>query len=170
MPTRHHTPPARPEELSDKKLAELWRGGKTAAAAFLHSILWVEYPSTDFRITLDWETAVPLLARMSPCNDFCHRRVLGALLHVDRLIPRADFGPNNPNTGMRTYDLALGCEGSNVMYLTRHERLGEDGLTEEQIREIEWTMTWAQADEVGHEVRANAVDGYRVIEFRFWWD
>lgn len=166
------TPSASLTEMTDHEMGCLRLSGDRTHAALLHTALWECASSHQFRIELDWNTAIPLLARMSPYNAFSPSKVIGALRHIDSIIPRADYGPGNPNNGSRTFTLAPGCEGSDVLYLIRREFHPREPLTRRQIVDIENAMHWADADEVSHVIHEHRLlgPGNRDIEFRFWWD
>lgn len=165
-------PSAALDELTDHELAQLRHCGKASRAAILHAALWECAPSLQFRIELERETAIPLLARMAPCNSFYPSKVIAALRYIDGIIPRADYGPSNPNNGERTFAFAPGVEGSEVIYLIRREFHPRNPLTDRQIAEIERAMRWAEADEVSHDVQEHSFlgPGNRTVEFCFWWD
>jgi hypothetical protein len=89
-----------------------------------------------------------------------------------RCAPFVAHASDNPNTGSCTYKLALGCEGSDVIYLVRREfHLGQP-VSKGKIAEFERAMRWAEADEISHDIQAHPVLGHgnRTVEFRFRWD
>ncbi len=77
--------------------------------------------SLNFRIELPWEAALEFIRYVGRYNGFQPHRVIAALERVDELIPRKDYGANNPNTGQRSFQISVGREGSPVVYLDRYE-------------------------------------------------
>ena len=128
--------------------------------------------SLDFRIELPYDTAVGFLRRIDKYNEFEAGRVIEALEHIDQLIPRMNGGPGNPNNGNRDYRIAIGREGSPVIYLERREYATKCPIAEKSMKDIcEEMKLWASADDATYQVEEFTSFGKtRNITFRFWWD
>lgn len=127
--------------------------------------------SLHFQVELDFDEACQFIRRIDRYNDFDWAHVLDALDHIDRLIPRRRYGPNNPNNGQRDYTLRIGREGSPVLYLDRLEFYDKDRLSDDRIKAIcEEMELIGMADEADASVEPAAIPDGRHIIFRFWWD
>lgn len=130
--------------------------------------------SSEFRIRLDFDSAVSFIRRIGEWNEFQPEVVIEELENIDRRIPRTYYGPGNPNNGQRTYTLSVGRENSPVIVLERYEfdHGAASRLSDGDIRAICDTMEYiARADEAHadvHELPAGF--GGRKVTFRFWWD
>jgi hypothetical protein len=128
--------------------------------------------SRNFRVELPYDTAIAFIRRIDTYNAFEAGRVIDALEHADRLIPRINSGPGNPNNGNRDYRIIVGSEGSPVIYLERTEFATAAPMAETAMKDIcEEMRIWALADEADYEVHDSKFCGpSRKITFRFWWD
>ena len=128
--------------------------------------------SLNFRVELPYDTALALIRRIDTYNAFEAGRVIDALERADRLIPRINGGPGNPNNGNRDYRISIGREGSPVIYLERFEHGPKAPITETAMKDICREMTiWGLADEAHFHVdQFQSLPEYRKITFRFWWD
>lgn len=127
--------------------------------------------SLHFQVELDFDQACRFIRRINQYNDFHWGHVLDALDHIDRLIPRRSYGPNNPNNGQRDYTLKIGREGSPVIYLDRLEFFDKEQLSDERIKAIcEEMELIGMADEADASIESAAIPNGRHISFRFWWD
>jgi hypothetical protein len=129
--------------------------------------------SLHFRIQLPWEQALHFLRRIDRYNDFDAERVVESLERADLAIPRTYCGAQNPNEGQRDFTIAVGREGSPVIYLQRHEFTGRVAMQEASMKAIRNDMKFfGLADEadyyVDHLPRLGRSS--RKITFRFWWD
>jgi hypothetical protein len=127
--------------------------------------------SGQFRIEMPYEEACQFIHRIEEYNEFESGSVLDALDNIDRLIPRKFYGEGNPNNGERAYSIALGREGSPVIYLELYEWDGVDRLSNERMKLICQEMELnGRADEADCDVRPTIGPESRKITFRFWWD
>ncbi len=127
--------------------------------------------SLDFQIELDFDQTCRFIRRIDRYNDFHWAHILGALDHIDRLMPRCSYGPANPNTGRRDYTLKVGREGSPVLYLDRIEFSEKEPLTDERMKAIcDEMRRVGMADEADATVEPIDVLNGRHVSFRFWWD
>jgi hypothetical protein len=128
--------------------------------------------SLNFRIELPFLDALEFISQIGQYNNFQAETVIDSLERVDRLIPRASYGPENPNNGQRNFKISIGREGSPVVYIDRHEfSLNENWLDEPTMKAICREMELcALADESDYTVHDLLGFGGRRIEFRFWWD
>ena len=120
--------------------------------------------SRNFRVELPYDTAIAFIRRIDTYNAFEAGRVIDALEHADRLIPRIN--------GNRDYRIIVGSEGSPVIYLERTEFATAAPMAEKAMKDIcEEMKIWALADEADYEVHDYKFCGpTRKITFRFWWD
>lgn len=125
--------------------------------------------SLQFRIELPYDTAIAFIRRIGTYKQFEAGRVIDALERADQLIPRANYGPGNPNNGNRDYKISLGREGSPVIYLERFEYCTKAPIAEKSIKDIcEEMKIWAEADEADYQVHDYTSCGLsRKITFRF---
>lgn len=127
--------------------------------------------SLDLHIKLNWDDALGFIRQIEEYNDFRAAAVIDALETVDGMIPRTDYGPDNPNTGRRSFDISVGREGSPVIYLERKEFRKAAELSEPTMRAICSVMqAVGEADEATYEVTELTGFNGRRVEFRFWWD
>lgn len=127
--------------------------------------------SFDFHIQLDWDDAIGFVRYIEEYNDFEAPAVIAALEQIDRMIPRSDYGPDNPNTGRRDFTISVGREGSPAIYLERYELGYATPLSEYEMRAICREMqVVGRADEATYHVADLPGFRGRKIEFRFWWD
>ena len=120
--------------------------------------------SLDFRIQMNYDTAIQFIRRIGGYNEFDPEIVITALECVDRMIPRKFYNEGNPNNGERRYHISVGREGSPVIYLDLYEWDGE--------RLQDATMKCIR-DEMEVTGLADEADYWREgskVSFRFWWD
>jgi hypothetical protein len=155
MPIQTITPPA------TRKLGE-----DVFQATFPHSF--------NFRIELPFPDAMDFIRQIGPYNDFHPEAVIQAMNAVDRIIPRTQYPTDDPCNGERNYRLSVGREESPVIYIDRSElpiqRQAVAPLSDADIRAICRAMEFlGRADEAYPKVY-DFGNGYRSIQFRFWWD
>ena len=127
--------------------------------------------SHDFRIEMPFDMACQFIRRIDSYNEFDSLTVLDALGRVDRLIPRIQYGDNNPNNWQRDYKISVGREGSPVLYIERYEwGWNQSPLAQQAMADICHGMkAVGKADEVTCMVEDTGTNG-RKLTFRFWWD
>jgi len=127
--------------------------------------------SLHFQVELEFDQACRFIRRINQYNDFEWTHVVDALDHIDRLIPRRSYGPENPNNGQRDYRLRVGREGSPVLYLDRLEVGEKLPLTDASIKAIcEEMELIGGADEADASIEPLSFTNGRHVTFRFWWD
>lgn len=111
-------------------------------------------------------------------NGYYPKKVLTMIEQIDTVIPRIYYNENNPNNGSRLWEIEIGREGSPVIYIIiKVKSLGkyhiQPGLdTTVVIETCKEAARDANADEITHEIEEDntAVNGYKEIILRFWWD
>ena len=127
--------------------------------------------SGHFRIEMPYEDAYQFIRRIDQYNEFESGTVLDALESIDRLIPRKFYGEGNPNNGERAYNIALGREGSPVIYLELYEWDATERLSDDLLKLICQEMELnGRADEANCEIHRTLGPDSRKLTFRFWWD
>lgn len=127
--------------------------------------------SLHFEIELDFDATRAFIRRINQYNDFHWTHVLDALDDVDRLIPRRQYAPGNPNNGQRDYRLRIGRDGSPVLYIERLEVGNKVPLSDRSIKAICDDMERiGKADEADASIEPLSFADGRRITFRFWWD
>ena len=104
-------------------------------------------------------------------------RVLVLIGEVDRLMPRMEMGPNNPNTGRKAHRYVVGREGSRVLYVRyvrAYASLEASAGLSLRVMKLNHGVTVQYAGvnrtvPVGaSEVHDRSDDGEVIV--RFWWD
>ena len=118
--------------------------------------------SSNFRIEMDWDTALGFIRRIDQWNEFDSDAVVNVLETIDDIIPKTIDGE-------RGFRIIIGCEFSPVIYLQRYES-DDSHLTNEVMQSICTVMELcARADDAHFDIRELSGDCRR-IDFRFWWD
>lgn len=103
-------------------------------------------------------------------NDFDSSKVSHAIGKIDRLAPRKDYGPNNPNTGYTEHKWK--SVSGNEYVVMEYEFVNESQLN--RVKEF-YKTHW---EPVGKSIKADSVrfeetshgNGYHGIELIWWWD
>jgi len=122
--------------------------------------------SIDYKIALDPDEAEKFLSKAEAYNQFTSEMLVDLVKKINELIPKIDFGEDNPNTGKLHHKFRVGNEGSRVIHLEidkfympkefNYNNLGAD---------LEFLARKAKADEYW-TIRN---DNHKFI-YRIWWD
>jgi len=133
---------------------------------FLESLLQVDRWSRQWLVTLEHDQAATFLAAADCYNEFTAEGLGELLAAVDRIIPRLDYGPTNPNTGRRAYRLEVGNENSRVLYVTVPTKCGLPAGTDAIVlaERLQVAAASANADEFWD------TESQDFLRYRIWWD
>jgi hypothetical protein len=87
---------------------------------------------------------------------------------IDRIIPRINFGKNNPNNGRTFHTYFFGKEGSRVLYVELIHAYLKGGDAVVEIGKIELALRALVAQTGAEEFDADHQPGSTT--FRIWWD
>jgi hypothetical protein len=103
-------------------------------------------------------------------NGFSHKKVSKAVLELDTIAPRMDYGGNNPNTGLKMHKWKT-VSGNEYVVLD-YGFISENDLKRvKDFYKSHWNPvgTSIKADSIRFE-ESNHGNGYFGIELVWWWD
>lgn len=129
------------------------------------------------RIELPYDEILSDAEAAGDYHEFTPDRLREMLERFDQIIPRAYYNEGNPNNGERAYKLAIGREGSMVVYLNLQSLWSSENGYEaiqavsENSDELERIARQiGKADEFDITHRKDAAGYYDEVEIRIWWD
>jgi hypothetical protein len=125
------------------------------------------------KVQLPFDDIIEYVEAVGSYNNFDANKIKGFLYEMDKLIPRKNYGGDNPNNGLRDYKISFGREGSPVMYVEMFYYADVRSFAEvkknwDEIKRLSEIM--ALADEADMETEENQLYNSKVIKMRFWWD
>ena len=143
---------------------------ETALHFFRHRLvaaaLTLDRVASHYRVRLDPSAAL-LFAELAPDGNALTAPPLRDLtLAINALLPRSDFGPGNPNTGLMHHAFDVGRENSRVLYLNWPKSYAPKGF--------DFLALIAKLAELARDAEADEFDLVEnsrfSFEYRIWWD
>jgi hypothetical protein len=132
----------------------------------ISAALMLDTCSLFWQVQLEPDEMREFARRCTYYNGLTEDKLLYLLDSIDGLVPRIQFGPDNPNNGKPCYQYWIGNQHSRVLYLEIRKSLLPHPLDFAWVDNQLWTL----AQEAG-------ADEYKVVQnddatflYRIWWD
>jgi len=121
-------------------------------------------------ITLDSSRLRGYIEACGSWNDFNSSNISKAIPQLERLVPKRDYGINNPNTGSKMHEWKT-CYGCEYVMLVWNFVDGKDLARIQIFYEDDWKRKGqsCQADSIRIEINELG-NQYYSVELIWWWD
>lgn len=147
-------------KTKERIVADLTEKVKAALALDEHSL--------NHRIEMDPGEALAFVKNDKSYNCYDTRKVSLMIRRINAIIPRMDFGGDNPNNGRPHHTFEIGNESSRVIYVVIR-RFNLNGMDDDETMRLVGQIDQAAKDADADERQLRRFDD-RVVEFRIWWD